>query len=96
MKIPRILASLLSLIIVIIGLRAVLTGEYIARSGRLGVELILTGPAAVYSGVCVICLGFLPLLLWFSKHRRLQIVLGIGCLIAAAIAYYLSSLYPAS
>jgi hypothetical protein len=94
MKIPRILASLLSLIIVSIGLRAILTAEYIARSGRLGVELVLSGPAAVASGVCVLCLGLLPLSLWFSENRRLQFAWCLGCLIAASIAYYISSLYP--
>ncbi len=88
--IPRILASLVSLFIVGVGFKAVMTAHYFARSGRLGMEIIVKGPAAVAMGVGLICWGFVPLALWFNTKLSRAVWL-ISCVFFAALFFRISS-----
>lgn len=88
--VPRLVASLLCGFIVGVGFRAVLSAHYFARSGKLGMEITLDGPAAVAIGICIIFLGGLPLTVWFSS-RRAKMVWAILCIIAATVSYYVST-----
>ena len=87
--IPRIMASLLSLIIVVIGSMAVMTAHYYIRNGRLGMEITLDGSPAIAMGVSTIFLGLLPLTLWFPNKRPKATWL-IFCFVAATVAYCVS------
>jgi cation transport ATPase len=87
--IPRIMASLLCLIIVVIGAMAVMTAHYYLRNGRLGMEITLEGLPAVAMGASTIFLGLLPLALWF-RTKRTRVVWLILCFVAAAVAYGVS------
>jgi len=88
--IPRVLASLVSLFIVGIGFKAVMTAHYFARSGRLGMEITVNGPPAVAMGIGIIFWGFIPLTLWFNTKRSRGIWL-IFCVIIAALFFAISS-----
>jgi len=87
--IPRIMASSLSLIIIVIGAMAVMTAHYYIRNGKLGMEITLDGSPAIAMGVSTIFLGLLPLTLWFSSKRTKAVWL-ISCFVAAAVAYGVS------
>ncbi len=93
--VPRLMASLLSLILVVMGVVAILTGHYSARSARLGgVEISLEGVPALVMGISTIFLGLFPLLLWF-RTKRARVIWGIACLVAAGAAFWASvSLQP--
>lgn len=93
--VPRLIASLLSLIIVVMGVVAILTGHYSARSARLGgVEISLEGLPAIMMGFSTIFFGLFPLLLWF-RTKRARVIWAIACLVAAGGAFWASvSLQP--
>lgn len=88
--IPRLLASLLSLFIIGIGLKAVLSAHYFARSGRLGMEITVDGPPAIVMGIGLIFWGLIPLTLWFSS-RRSRVVWLLLCIISAAVSFGVSA-----
>ena len=93
--VPRLMASLLSLILVVMGVVAIQTGHYSARSARLGgVEISLEGLPAVVMGFSTLFLGLFPLLLWF-RTKRARVIWAIGCLVAAGVSFWVSvSLQP--
>jgi len=92
MLVPRLLATLLSIFIVGIGFKAVVTAHYYARSGKLGMEVTLNGPPAVAMGLSVISLGFLPLILWVTS-KRYKVLWGISCIVAAIFFYFAASFF---
>ena len=87
--IPRIMASLLCLLIVVLGAMAVMTAHYYIRNGRLGMEITLDGSPAVAMGASTIFLGLLPLALWF-RTKRARAVWLLFCFTAAAVGYGVS------
>jgi hypothetical protein len=88
--VPRLLMSLVSLTLVGFGVMTVWTGHYYGRTSKLGgAEISLDGPAATAMGFSEALFGLLPLAFWFQA-RRPRTAWAAACLIAAAVAFYVS------
>jgi hypothetical protein len=94
MRIPRLLASLVSLTLVGLGIMAVLTEHYYGRTTKLGgAEVSLDGGAAIGMGMATIFFGLLPLALWFPRKGP-ALAWALACVVAAA-AFFCVSIYGA-
>ena len=85
MLVPRLLATLISATVVGLGLLAVLTEHYYGRTSKLGgAEVTLYGGPAVATGWGLVCLGLLPLALWFPGKRS-ALAWSVVCVVAAGV-----------
>lgn len=91
--VARLLMSLVSLVLVGLGLLSILTEHYYGSSNKLGrTEVSLWGVPAVIMGVSTVCLGLAPLGLWFSSRASaaLWAVCSLGgAAVAFGFAYHL-------
>jgi hypothetical protein len=90
MVLPRLLASLVSLTVVVLGVMTMLTGHYYGRTSKLGgAEVSLDGPAAIVTGLSEALFGLFPLAFWFGTTRS-RILWAVACFVAAGAAFYVS------
>lgn len=88
---PRLLASLISATFVGLGVMAIVTAHYYGRTTKLGgAEVSMDGPAATAMGYSTVLFGLFPLALWFRAARP-RAAWVVGCLVAAAAAFYVST-----
>ena len=87
---PRLLVSLISATLVGLGVMTIVTGHYYGRTSKLGgAEITMDGPAATAMGYSTLLFGLFPLALWFRTPRARSAWV-VACLIAAAVAFYVS------
>jgi hypothetical protein len=84
----RLLFSLISLVVVGIGVMAILTEHYYGVSTRHGYkEITLDGTKAIQMGLTIVLLGLLPMGVWWSTRKQVL----VWCV--ACVALFLFSLF---
>ena len=85
-KILRILLSMISLVVVGLGVMAILNEHYYGISTRYGYkEVNVDGIQAIRIGVTLILLGLIPMGVWWKTARQVM-VWSIGCVMAFGVA----------
>jgi hypothetical protein len=85
---PRMLATLISVVLVGLGVMTIVTRHYYGRTSKLGgAEVILDGRPAIAIGFGMLLFGLFPLAFWF-RTRRLAMLWMVACLIGAGAACY--------
>jgi|GEM_PF-2339937 len=71
MRVARVLASLISVVLIGLGLWSILSGTYSGHTSKLGgADIFLEGRPAVLGGCMYIALGLFPLAFWFKLQRH--------------------------
>ncbi len=85
----RLLATLVSVSVVGLGSLSIWALHHYGSSGRLGSAAVLQdGVPAVTMGWVLVCVGLLPLALWFRGRRAAQAWCA-ACVAAAGVCLYL-------
>ena len=70
-RLARVLATLISAVLLASGVFSIASHTYAGHTSRLGgAEVVLTGPAAMLGGLMLVCLGLAPLALWARNGKQ--------------------------
>lgn len=86
----RLLLSLISLMLIGLGVLAISTDHYYGSTSKYGGhEVVLDGASATAMGIAIVLFGLFPLAAWF-KTRRWVITWSVACFAGAGAAVYIS------
>lgn len=86
----RVLTTLISVVIIGLGIFSIVTEYYYGRTSKLGgAEVILVGSGAVKIGIGYCIFGMLPLSLWFKTAKLATAWAGMVAVVGIGVILFL-------